>query len=98
MVRLNFCQFYNMINGEPYHDVPPPTKYNFASYADQITTSPISNVEGGGHQLRPLTDEDTARYAADDVTAHYLAMHAGESPCRLGDPLTDEEFRQFLGM
>lgn len=92
-----FDQFYDRINGEMYKDVPPPVQYDLASYALQITSSPISNVEGGGHELRPISDEDMGRYAADDVVDHYAKMHKGKNPNRLGKEMTDGQFKKFMG-
>jgi hypothetical protein len=91
---MNFCQFWNAINGEPYHDIPPPVKYNLKTLGDETS---YANVENGQSQLRPLTHEDMGRYAADDVVAHYVKMHNGKNPMSLGEPLTDSEFKDFLG-
>lgn len=95
-MMYTFDQFYESINGELYKDVPPPVQYDLASYSLQITSSPISNVEGGGHELRPLSDEDMGRYAADDVVDHYTKIHK-KNPLRLGKPLTDGQFKKFMG-
>lgn len=93
---LNFCQFYNLLNGEPYHDVPPPVHYKLANM--DVTQSALNNVEGeSSYELRPLAHEDMCRYAADDVAAHYHQLHKGKNPCRLGKPMTDGEFKKFLG-
>jgi hypothetical protein len=89
----NFCQFWNAVNGEPYTDgVPPPVKYDIAD----LTTGPINGTEDGSYELRPITDEDTARYAAPDVIAAYVQMH-DKNPLRLGDPMSDDEFKKFYG-
>ncbi len=90
----NFCQFWNAINGEPYHDVPPPVRYDMKP----LVTGQINGTEEGStYELRPLSHEDTASYAADDVVAHYSTMHNGKNPRRLGEPLSDAEFKKFLG-
>lgn len=95
---LNFYQFFNKINGEPYVDIQPPVKYDFQDYGNNLTNSPINGIEGGTHELRPLTDEDMGRYAADDVINHYYQMHQGKNPLRLGDPMSDDQFKKFCGM
>lgn len=95
---MNFCQFWNRINGEPYKDVPPPVNYKLSDYTSQITSSPLNNVEGsGGYQLRPIADEDQARYAADDVVSYYGMWHGGKNPLALGGPMSDEEFKRHYG-
>lgn len=95
---FNFCQFWNQINGEPYHNVPPPVNYNLASYTQAITTSPLNNVEGKStYELRPITHEDMGSASAEDVVNNYRLMHGGKNPCRLGDPMSDEEFKRFYG-
>jgi hypothetical protein len=95
---LSFQQFWDRINGPMYQDVPPPVKYDLADYGGNLTGSPINGTEGGAsHELRPLSHEDMCRYGADDVADHYTRMHAGRNPSGLGKPLTDEEFKKFLG-
>lgn len=92
-----FDQFYDRINGELYKDVPPPVPYNLASYALQITSSPINNCkDGASHELRPLSDEDMGRYAADDVVDRYTKIHK-KNPLRLGKPMSDGQFKKFMG-
>jgi hypothetical protein len=89
---LNFCQFWNAINGEMYVDVPPPVEYKMADY----NISSLGNGEKSA-ELRPLTDEDMGRYAADDVAAQYAQLHQGKNPMGLGAEMTDGEFRKFMG-
>ncbi len=96
---LSFDQFWDLLNGELYQHTPPPVQYNLASYERQITNgSPLNNVEGGaGHQLRPIKDEDIARYAADDVSNYYSMWHGGNAPNRLGKEMTDDQFKKHMG-
>lgn len=86
----NFCQFWNKVNGEPYKDgVPPPVEYK------------IHDMETGdsGYELKPLTDEDMARHSDEDVAADMEAKKAaGFNPCKLGAPMSDEEFHKFYGL
>lgn len=90
----NFCQFWNRLNGEPYTDgVPAPVKYDLAT----MDVGQVCGTTNGSHELRPLADEDMGTYAADDVVAHYVALHKGKNPLRLGDPMSDEELKKFYG-
>lgn len=94
----DFNKIYDKVNGPMYQDVAPPIQYDFLSYVKQITSSPVINMEGGcGHELRPITDEDMCRYAADDVVNHYHKKHQGSSPSKMGAPLTDKQFKKFMG-
>lgn len=92
---MTFEQFYDRLNGKMYAKVPPPVPYKFADYA-VTNRSPINDAQTS-HGLRPLSDEDMARYAADDVIAHYAQLHGGRNPARLGDPMSDHEFKKFMG-
>lgn len=94
---LSFQQMFDKVNGPMYKDVPPPVSYNFLDYGKSVTQSPICGTEDGSHELRPLEPEDMARYGANDVEDEYLKLHNGKDPLRLGDPLTDREFKNFLG-
>lgn len=94
---FNFCQFWNQINGEPYHNVPPPVQYDMQDYGKAITSSPISNVEGGNADLRPIEYEDMGRYAADDVVSHYAQKWKGKNPYSLGEPMSDGAFKKHMG-
>lgn len=89
---MNFCQLWNHMDGEPYHEVPPPVNYKLASFADQISSGPV-----GGHELRPLTHEDMCQASEKDVADAYVRLHKGRSPSKLGRPMTDAEFRAFFG-
>ena len=86
----NFCQFWNKLNGEPYNDgVPEPTEYKLQDMGYQ----------GSGHELTPLSDEDTARHSDEDVRADMEAKRAaGFNPCKLGGQMSDEEFNKFHGL
>lgn len=89
---MNFCQFWNAINGEMYVDVPPPVNYKMADY-----NGAYGNTESGNSELKPLSQEDMCRYAADDVVAHYNVIHKGKNPKRLGNQMTDSQFKKFMG-
>lgn len=93
---VSFYDMWDRLNGKPYEDVPPPSQYKLADY--DITTNPINGTESGGYELRPLDQSDMARYASDDVVNHYVQMHQGKNPTRLGEPMTDLQFRQFMGL
>lgn len=56
----------------------------------------LGNTEHSTSQLQPLTDEDMARYAADDVVDWYLRH--GKNTSKIGEPMTDEQFRKFHGL
>ena len=99
MAQLNFNQFFNLLNGEPYTDIPAPVSYNFQDYTNQITSSPVNNREdSGGWQLRPLGFDDMAQASGEDVCKHLLHLRKqGHNPTRLGNPLSDEEFKNYTG-
>ncbi len=87
----NFYQFWNKLNGEPYEDgVPPPAEYD------------IKDMEAGEDskcELKPLTDKDMVRYSDEDAQADMEAKKAaGFNPCKLGAPMSDEEFHKFYGL
>lgn len=90
---INFYDYCNKINGEPYVRIAPPVAYRFQDYCDSKS---MGNTENGNHELRPLSDDDLKRYAADDVVQHYSKMH-DKNPQSLGDPMSDEEFKKFHG-
>ena len=81
----SFYKFWDKINGEMYKDIPPPVKYNFAPYIDNV----------GGYELKPLSHEDTASYAADDVVNWYKTY--GKNTTKLGPPMSDEELKRHYG-
>jgi len=88
----NFCKFWDRLNGEPYKDgVPPPTEYKLQS---------MDFNTGDDHAtLKPLSDEDTARYSDEDVRADMERKKAlGWNPTKLGKPMSDEEFHKFHGL
>ncbi len=92
----SFNQFWDKINGKMYQNgVPPPVKYNFQSYADSITKGTINGTEDGTYELRPISQEDTASYAAVDVIDWYRKN--GQNTTKLGPPMTDLEFKKFFG-
>jgi hypothetical protein len=97
---LNFNQFFNLLNGEPYETVPAPTSYNLGDYAKEITTSPVNNQDGENSTwaLRPIQDEDMHTTSAKDVEAHFAKLKAsGFNPSGLGPPMTDADLRRYAG-
>lgn len=92
----SFYQFWNQINGPMYRRTPPPVRYDLADYQSQITSSPVNNTEGGStYELRPITWEDTASYAAQDVADWYAKY--GVNSTKLGKEMSDEKFKKFCG-
>jgi hypothetical protein len=92
----SFHQFWDKINGKMYKNIPPPAKYNFANYTDGLTTSPLNGCEGeSSYTLRPISDEDMASYARDDVEEWYRKY--GTNTTKLGPEMTDAEFKRFYG-
>jgi hypothetical protein len=92
----SFHAFWDQINGKMYENVPPPVKYDMGNYMD-MTTSPLNgSEEGSTWALRPLTRDDTASHAADDVL-DWQKKH-GRNTTKLGDPMSDAEFAKFHGM
>ena len=89
-MKDTFLQFWDRVNGEPYKNgVPEPVKYNFA----QMNFSRI-----GGAELKSLEDSDICTTSAEDVENHLDKMKKdGINPTRLGDPMTDDEFKKFMG-
>ncbi len=88
---MNFYQFYDLLNGKPYQNVPPPVKYSFKGYMDAVSNgSPAGNSEDADYNLKPLSFDDMARCAADDVPVH--------NTTRLGDPMSDEELHAHYGL
>jgi hypothetical protein len=97
---VNFYDFYDKVNGPLYKDgTPPPVKYEFGNYLDLISNNPRMNgtEEDSTYELKPLDLDDMKRYAADDVVDAYAKIHNGKNPNRLGDPMTDSEFKKFTG-
>lgn len=84
----SFHQFWDRINGPMYKNVPPPVKYNLAKYMDGTA---FNNT----HELTPLSHEDTATYAAEDVAAWYAKY--GKNTTNLGSPMSDSEFKKHYG-
>lgn len=92
----SFHQFWDKINGEMYKNVPPPVKYNFAKYMDTVSDSPLNGCEDDStYELKPLTPEDTARYAAKDVE-EWRAKY-GTNTTKLGPQMTDAELKRHYG-
>jgi len=91
----SFHKFWDKINGEMYKDVPPPVKYDFAKYMDSITAGPVNGTEDGTHELRPVTWDDTASYAAEDVLDWYKKN--GKNSTKLGPQMTDSELKKHYG-
>lgn len=93
----DFDSFFSQKHG-PSLAFPPPIQYSFVDYVDQVTSSPINGTEEGStYELKPIQDEDMARYAADDVVQHYTMMHQGKSPSRLGNAMSDEQLKKHMG-
>lgn len=82
---MNFHAFWDKINGKMYENVPPPVKYDLANYMN------LSN----SYELRPITWDDQASYARDDVDDWY--KNYGRNITQLGKPMTDEEFKKHYG-
>lgn len=94
---LSFYQMCDKVNGKPYENIPAPVPYKLKDYGKELTSNPVGNTEEGNWELKPLTDDDSKRYAADDVVNHYLQLHQGRNPSRLGPPMTTKQFKDFLG-
>ena len=88
----NFCQFWNKVDGEPYkNDKQPHSSHELRPITEPSDTS--------SYELKPLTDEDMARYSDEDVAAEMEKKKAaGFNPCKLGPPMSDEEFHKFYGL
>jgi hypothetical protein len=98
---MNFYDFYEKLQGEPYSDerTPPPVPYKFADYRDQISSSNSFNDESGDYSLRPLDVDDMARYATKDVEDHLNTLKkTGWNPTKLGSQMSDEEFQKHYGI
>lgn len=98
---MNFYKLFNKLQGKPYSDSDstPPTESELLNYTDTISNnSSFSGTEDGGYELRPLTDDDMKRYATDDVVDAYYKLHKGKNPTKLGDPMSDDEFKKYHGM
>lgn len=71
-----------------YSKVAPPVEYKLKDF----------EIPTGDHHLKPLNHEDMGRYAAEDVTAHLMKLkELGFNPMKLGEPMSDEEFKKFHG-
>lgn len=88
----SFYQFWDQINGKV--DLPPQ-KYRFQNYMD-MSNSPLNGSEEGTAKLSPLSDDDMKRYAASDVVDWYSKY--GKNLNKLGQELSDEEYRKFQGI
>jgi hypothetical protein len=79
--------------------VPPPIRYNFLDYASQVSRDSLGNVENSSSwKLKPLSQEDMARYSCDDVAKHIERLKdSGHNPTKIGEPLSDEEFKRYIG-
>jgi hypothetical protein len=86
----NFYNMWNQLDGKPQ-----PTEFNLAKY--DVSSNPINDVNSG-YDLTPLSHEDMCRYAADDVVQHFTQLHKDRNPSSLGKPMTDSEFRKFMGI
>jgi hypothetical protein len=92
---MNFYDFWNRLNGEPYSDprVPPPPDYKLGDYSKEITNS--GNLAGVDNQpdnwgLTPLGDEDMVQPST--------TQPPGAISTRLGKAMTDEEFKKHFGI
>ncbi len=97
---MNFYQMCDKMNGgKPYDrwaNEHKPILPNFLDYIKGITnSSKVMTAESGNWNFKPLADEDIARYGAEDVIDH-LKKH--KPTTRLGDPMTNEEYRKFMGV
>lgn len=92
---MNFYQLYDKINGKPYQTVPPPVKYNMKNYMDITKNSYNSAEENSEYNLIPLSYEDMARYADNDVVNWHLKH--GQNNTKLGKEMTDDELKKFYG-
>jgi hypothetical protein len=91
-----FHQFWDKINGKMYQDIPPPVKYDFAKYIDSITSGPVNGTEeNSSSELRTITMDDMARYAAVDVE-DWFKKH-GKNLNKLGPQMTDAELKTHYG-
>lgn len=90
MTDISFSNYCDRINGKCYTDgVPEPVEYELAKMD-------LKNV--GGAELTPLSDEDMATHSRDDVVKEMEKMkQAGYNPTRLGEPMTDSDFKKFMG-
>ena len=68
----------------------------YANYADAF--SKVADASKSA-ELIPMTDEDTATYAAADVIAFQnLQKELGINPTRLGPQMSDKEYKKFMGI
>jgi len=85
---ISFNNFKNRKDNP--NEVPPPVQYN-------LPTMDFSRV--GGSELLPLSDEDLATTAAEDMQKHMDTMkQVGYNPTKLGTEMSDEEFKKFHGI
>lgn len=94
---MDFYQFWNKLNGEMYKDIPRPVQYDFADYMSAISPSgsPLNGSEDGTWALTPLSMDDMATTAAQDVVDWQKEF--GTNTTKLGSPMTDDELRRFYG-
>lgn len=73
------------------NEFPPPVEYN-------LTQMDFKNIGTDNVDLTPLTDDDMASYSREDVAKELERMKAmGYNPTKLGEPMTDGEFKKFFG-
>lgn len=95
MDSYSFQAYWDRVNGKMYRK-GRPTEYDLADYAAAVTSNPINNVEGGSdYNYTPISQEDMARYGAEDVVAYSLKY--GKDTTKLGPPMTDMSFKKFMG-
>lgn len=88
MTDISFNNFKN--RKENPNEVPPPVRYDL---------KPMEFSKVGGSELTPITDDDLATVHMDDLTKRLEDMkQAGYNPTKLGEPMSDEEFKRFHGI
>lgn len=93
---MDFYKFWDKINGEMYKDIPRPVEYDLVDYMDTISNgSPLNGSEDGTWQLTPLSRDDTATTAAEDVLNWQKKY--GKNTTKLGPQMTDDEFKRHYG-
>jgi hypothetical protein len=86
---MNFFQFFDKLNNSDKQQEQPPAGPNLANM----------DLNTDGYELKPLSDEDMGRAAAEDVEkAMWDKQAAGENNTKLGAPMTDEELNKFMGL
>jgi hypothetical protein len=88
-INMNFFQFFDKLNSKQPEQNEPPPGPNLANM----------DLDTKGYDLKPLSQEDMGRAAAEDVEkAMWEKQARGENNTRLGDPMTDDELQKFMGL